>query len=365
MNTADLLNPKIPDPEAFQEFANALADQVPNIEHDVAQLKIDSANRPLISNLFRALHTIKGDAAMCRVEMGVLIVHPVETVLARLRNGDIVFSDMLAEAILLAVDRLEQATQALQQHRPVDQLKLVELVEGLTQISNAPPYQLDAKSEAVILAVTGFRPVKTSGHIVARIASVPHSETTANDLHFFQSLAWSHEMRSPLLKGRSERLLRLAVETNVMAGNIVDAPQLEAAIYMHDIGMLFLPESLWLGTALLKPVDRWMLHEHPAQGAGLLERMAGWQVAAEITRQHHERQDGSGYPRGLKGDDIVPGAKILAIVDTFEAVTLKNSAQGERRSLLRAITEINACDNLYDPFWITHFNTVIRNLIEN
>lgn len=365
MDTTDLLAPKIADPEAFQEFANALADQVPGIEHDVAQLKTDPGNKPLISNLFRALHTIKGDAAMCRVEMGVLIVHPVETVLARLRNGDIGFSDVLAEAVLLAVDRLEQAIQAIQQHRPVDQLKLVELVESLTEVANAPAHLLDAKAEEVIVAVTGFHPVKTSGHIVARSAPVSHSDNTTDDLHFFQSLAWSHETRSPLLKGRSERLLRLTLETNDVAGRVVDATQLEAAIYMHDIGMLFLPEALWLGTAQLKPMDRWMLHEHPAQSAGLLERMAGWQGAAEIVRQHHERQDGSGYPRGLKGDDIVPGAKILGIVDTFEAVTLKNSAQGERRSLIRAVTEINACDNLFDPFWIAHFNTVIRRMIED
>lgn len=364
MDTAALLTPKIADPEAFQEFANALADQVPGIEHDVAQLKADPGNKPLISNLFRALHTIKGDAAMCRVEMGVLIVHPVETVLARLRNGDIGFSDVLAEAILLAVDRLEQATQAVQQHRPVDQLKLVELVEGLIEVANAPTHLLDAKSEAVILAVTGFRPVKTSGHIVSRNVPIPRAPNTADDLQFFQSLALRHETRSPLLKGRSERLLRLALETNEVAGKTVDAAQLEAAIYMHDIGMLFLPETLWLGTAKLSTMDKWMLHEHPAHGDGLLERMPGWQDAAEIVRQHHERQDGSGYPRGLEGDEIVPGAKILALVDTFEAVTLKNSAQGERRSLIRAITEINASDSQFDPFWIGHFNTVIRRMIE-
>lgn len=364
MDTTALLDPKIPDPEAFQEFANALADQAPGIEHDVAQLKAEPDNKPLISNLFRALHTIKGDAAMCRVEMGVLIVHPVETLLARLRNGDIGFSDVLAEAILLAVDRLEQATQAVQQHRPLDQLKLVALVEGLNQAAEAPASQLDARSEAVILAVTGFRPVRTTGHIVARNLPVAHPDNTADDLRFFQSLAWCHETRSPLFKGRSERLLQLARETNEVAGTPVDADQLEAAIYMHDIGMLLLPEALWLGTAKLGQLDKWMLREHPAHGAGLLERMPGWQEAAEMVRQHHERQDGSGYPRGLKADEIVPGAKILGMVDTFEAVTLKNSAQGERRSLIRAITEINASDNLYDPVWIAHFNTVIRRMVE-
>jgi response regulator RpfG family c-di-GMP phosphodiesterase len=364
MNTDALIAPKIVDPEAFQEFAAALADHVPNIEREVAQLKGDPTNKTLISSLFRALHTIKGDAAMCRVEMGVLIVHPVETLLARLRNGDIGFSDVLAEAILLAVDRLELATLNLQQHNSVDQLKLVELVEGLNQLADAPTHLLDQKSEALIEAVTGFRPVKTSGHIVARNPSMPRPETMADDLQFFQSLALHHETRSPLFKGRSERLLRLALETNEVADKKVDATQLEAAIYMHDIGMLFLPESLWLGTAKLGEMDKWMLHEHPAHGAGLLERMPGWQPAADMVRQHHEKQDGSGYPKGLKGNDIVPGAKILAIVDAFESVTLKHSENGERRSVVRAIAEINASDDQFDPVWIAAFNKVIRRIIE-
>jgi len=311
------------------------------------------------------LHTVKGDAAMCKVEMGVLIVHPVETLLARLRNGDIGFSDVLAEAILLATDRLELATQAVLHHNQVDQLKLVELVEGLNQVANAPPHLLDAKSEDVILAVTGFRPVKTTGHIAARNIPVPRPDTVASDLEFFQSLAQRHETRSPLFKGRSERLLRLALETNDIAGKLVDPVQLEAAVYMHDIGMLFLPEALWLGTARLGEMDKWRLHEHPAHGAGLLERMPGWEAAAVMVRQHHERQNGGGYPKGLAGDAIVPGAKIIAIVDAFESVTLKHSEHGERRSLVRAIAEINASDDQFDPFWIDAFNQVVRKLIEN
>lgn len=364
MDTTPLLAPEISDPEAFHEFIEALADHIVNIEHDVETLKNEPTDKALISNLFRALHSIKGDAAMCKVEIGVLIVHPIETLLARLRNGDIEFSHSLAEAVLLAVDRLDQATRAMQNRSPVDQLKLVELVEGLAEAANAPRHLIDAKSENVIEAVTGFRPVKTSGRIAAEVKSTLRPADMAEDLKFFKSLALRHETRSPLFKGRSERLLRLALETCEIAGEKVDATQLEAAIYMHDIGMLFLPEALWLGTARLSEMDQWMLHEHPAHGAGLLGRMPGWQPAAEIVMQHHERQNGKGYPRGLKGDAIVPGAKILAIIDTFESVTLKHSKNGERRSVVRAIAEINAGDDQFDPFWIGAFNTVIRRMIE-
>lgn len=81
--------------------------------------------------------------------------------------------------------------------------------------------------------------------------------------------------------------------------------------------------------------------------------------------QHHETHDGTGYPAGLKGDEICDGAKILAIVDAFEAVILKHINRGKNRSVLRAIAEINACDKQFSPEWIEPFNRVIRRTIES
>ena len=66
----------------------------------------------------------------------------------------------------------------------------------------------------------------------------------------------------------------------------------------------------------------------------------------------------------LRGDAICPGAKILAIIDAFEAVMLKHSDRGKTRSVLRAIAEINACDKQFAPEWIAPFNSVIRKTIE-
>ena len=80
--------------------------------------------------------------------------------------------------------------------------------------------------------------------------------------------------------------------------------------------------------------------------------------------QHHEMVDGRGYPNGLTEDGIVPGAKILAIIDAFESVTLKHSHRGHGRSLLRAVAEINASDRQFSAEWIAHFNQVIRGMVE-
>jgi HD-GYP domain-containing protein (c-di-GMP phosphodiesterase class II) len=128
--------------------------------------------------------------------------------------------------------------------------------------------------------------------------------------------------------------------------------------------MMFLAETVWLKVGQMSPDDKKTLALHPSLGTGLLERMNNWKAAAEIVLQHHEMPDGAGYPAGIKSDAICPGAKILAIVDAFEAVMLKHSHRGHSRSMLRAIAEINACDNQFAPEWVEPFNSVVRRMIE-
>lgn len=364
-NIQALTRPQIHDHEALREFAEALADRAADIERDMARLSREPANRALIADLFRSLHNIKGDAALCKVETAGLIAHPIESLLTRLRSGEARYTPLLGEVILLAVDRLELVTEALLAGRPVSHLKLVALVEGLERMSLASQADLDHAAAQVIESVTGFRP---QASLRTSIGKPPvqgeHKGSMATDLQFFRSLALQFETRSPLLKGRTGRVRQLALDTNRVAGSPVDAAQLEAAAYMHDVGMMFLPEAVWLKMGNMSDAERSILHAHPGFGAGLLDRMTDWKVAAEMVRQHHETPDGAGYPGRLQGDEICPGAKILAIADAFEAVMLKHSTRGHKRSVLRAVAEVNACNNQFAPEWIEPFNSVIRRMVE-
>jgi len=366
MDISALLQPRIRDSESLHEFLEALSDQIPNIERCVAQLKRAPGDKRLIADLFRALHNIKGDAALCKVDMGVMIAHPIETLLERLRNGEVAFTGMFAEVILLAMDRLELATESLVAGQmSLGHLKLIELVSGLDGLAGSATDMIDEKVVRLIEVVTGFRPASANQTIKSRGTSPgTGSESVAADLNFFRLLALQYEARSPLFKGRSKRQLQLALDTNEAAGSPVDPLQLQAAVYMHDLGMLFLPESLWLKVGKLTEEEKGLLRDHPGLGGGLLQRMEGWQIASEIVMQHHEMPDGCGYPLGLNAAQITPGAKILAIIDTFEAVMLKHRKHGGHRSLVRAIAEINACDNQFAPEWISAFNAVVRRMVE-
>ena len=366
MDIRSIIAPAITDFDALEEFIESLSDLAPGIERDVSRLRSAPNDREIIASLFRAMHNIKGDATLCKVELAATLAHPIETLLARLRNGDLAFSDILAEAILLAVDRLELAVEGLRTRRSLDNLRLVPLLTGLERLANAPAAEIPNEAADLIAAVTGFRATSESipferGRSPSAISKSPAQ--TSDDLCLFRTLADQLENRSPLFKGRTLRLLRLASETNQLKSRPVDPVQLEAAVYMHDIGMMFLPESTWLKVDHMTPDEIAMMRNHPGYAAGLLARMPGWESATEMVAQHHEMPDGRGYPAGLRIEQICDGAKLLAIVDAFESVMLKHAHRGKNRSVLRAIAEINACDNQFAQEWIEPFNQVIHRSI--
>ncbi len=106
---------------------------------------------------------------------------------------------------------------------------------------------------------------------------------------------------------------------------------LDYAAYLHDVGKVRVPSAILTSPAPLSDEDWESVRRHPTDGAALLEEtfMA---AAAPIVAQHHERLDGSGYPLGLRGDDIVYEAYIVAVADTFDAMT---SDRPYRRALPR------------------------------
>lgn len=158
MDIRSIIAPSIQDREALEEFAEVLIDRAPEIEGDIARLRKAPDDRDITANLFRAVHNIKGDASLCKFELGIAIAHPIESMLGRFRADEIPFSDLLAEMILLAVDRLELATDALLAHKSLENLNLAILVQGLEALAQESTKEIDAACADLIEAVTGFPP---------------------------------------------------------------------------------------------------------------------------------------------------------------------------------------------------------------
>jgi len=94
-----------------------------------------------------------------------------------------------------------------------------------------------------------------------------------------------------------------------------------AGILLHDVGKIFTPKEILFKPGPLSNEEWKIMRRHPVDGAEILEQIAGLQEMAKIIRYHQEAYDGSGYPEGLKGEQIPIGARIATVVDAFDAMT--------------------------------------------
>ncbi|MGA3263687.1 MAG: HD domain-containing phosphohydrolase [Terracidiphilus sp.] len=129
------------------------------------------------------------------------------------------------------------------------------------------------------------------------------------------------EMRDPYTSGHESRSADIAVAIGREMGWPEERLEgLHVAAQIHDIGKISIPAEILTKPTRLTAGEWGLIHEHPDTGYIILKDIPfAWPVA-EIVRQHHERLDGSGYPLGLKGDAILPEAKILAVADIVEAM---------------------------------------------
>lgn len=115
--------------------------------------------------------------------------------------------------------------------------------------------------------------------------------------------------------------------------------ELGVAALLHDVGMVYLPSEFFT-KGKLSTKDRELLHNHPKRAQSVLKSLgAGYSWLADVVYQEHEREDGSGYPEGISGEDIHPYARIIGLADTYAGLT---RARPERPGYLpfQAVQEI-------------------------
>ncbi len=129
------------------------------------------------------------------------------------------------------------------------------------------------------------------------------------------------ELRDPYTAGHQKKVATISC---LIANKLGWSPDLiyglRLAAMIHDIGKIAIPSEILTKPSKLSEFEGKLLQEHPENGYQLLKDIDFPWPIAEIVRQHHERIDGSGYPRGLKGDQILPEAQVLAVADTIEAM---------------------------------------------
>ena len=130
------------------------------------------------------------------------------------------------------------------------------------------------------------------------------------------------DLKSPFLAGHSRGVANLGAEAARLAGlSDVECSTIRRAGFLHDLGRLGVSNSIWEKPGPLTDIERERAHLHPYLTDKMLMRIPALSASREVAVRHHERLDGSGYPRGLSAASLTPSDRILAAADVYHAMT--------------------------------------------
>lgn len=169
-------------------------------------------------------------------------------------------------------------------------------------------------------------------------------------LNIIKVLSNALDAKSPWTKGHSERVSRYALMIAEELGLDREAKNtLQMAALLHDIGKIGMYDYILNKPDKLLPQEFEIVKLHPVKGAEILKPISHLQEVIKVISHHHEHYDGSGYPDGLKGEDIPLLSRILQVADAFDAMTSERPYR-KIPGRKKAIEELKACaGRQFDP----------------
>jgi len=147
-----------------------------------------------------------------------------------------------------------------------------------------------------------------------------------------RALAAAIDARDPYTHGHSSRVAHYATNIARRLGWTPDAVErLEEGALLHDVGKIAVPDVILRKQGTLEPEEFELMKQHPTVGGDLVQGIHGMADLTPMVRLHHERMDGRGYPLGLSGDQIPLAARIIAVADTYDAVTTDRPYRAGRK----------------------------------
>ena len=206
------------------------------------------------------------------------------------------------------------------------------------------PHDAETADGLVFLADTAlYHSKRLGGHRSTRVSdleAVAHDGTPAGSLDQVYALAAAVDARDPLAYGHSKRVAAIA---NSM-GKAIGLPRnelvkLHAGGLLHDIGKVGVPDSIITKPYKPEEVEWRIIRKHSTEGATIVSSIGELAPVAPLIRHHHEWYDGTGYPDGLKGEEIPLGARVIHIADAYDTMTTP-------RAYRQVISHEEACAEL-------------------
>jgi putative two-component system response regulator len=228
---------------------------------------------------------------------------------------------------------------------------------------------LDSRIAGLAAGADDFFPKPVElGELRTRVSALLRVKFLLDQLERAESvittLALTIEARDTYTGGHCDRLSRYAVAVGEALG--VDQATLRALRlggYLHDLGKIAVPDGILLKPGPLNPAERAQIRTHPGAGSDIVQGLRSLELVRPIMRHHHERWDGTGYPDGLKGEDIPLGARIISVVDVYDALHTARPYKpalphDEALSVLLRETDSGS----WDPKIVSAFLNVLRDL---
>jgi len=194
-------------------------------------------------------------------------------------------------------------------------------VLGVLGIWSKKPFAFDRESVEFICEVAGdialgMRSIKMARKLAATLESM--TQTLTGTVETIASLV---EYRDPYTAGHERRVAEIARAI----GQELGLPEkriegLRVIGYLHDVGKIAVPVEILAKPTKLSELEFKLIQSHSEAGYAILKPMQFPWPVADTVLQHHERLDGSGYPKGLKGEEIILEARVIAVADTVEAM---------------------------------------------
>ena len=192
--------------------------------------------------------------------------------------------------------------------------------------------------------------------LLARVRSLLTVKAYTDELERAESvlfaLARSIEGKDPYTEGHCERLSDYSASLGERVGLATEQiTALRRAGIVHDVGKVAVPDAILLKPGPLRPDEWGIMRKHPVIGERICAPLKSFRFVLPIIRHHHERFDGSGYPDALKGEQIPLTARVLQVVDVYDALTTERPY---KRPLSREEAMVTMVQEVRNGWWDAH-----------
>jgi putative two-component system response regulator len=310
-------------------------------------------DEPAVRTVLRAVLTLKGAYDVIEAPDGTAALRTFAE-----SGADVVITDMMMPGmggieVLRGVKVLDDTTGVIVL---TGASRMDDAIEALRLQANdylLKPFNVEQVLISVARALEHRRLVRENRWYQRYLEQRVHEQALQIDQLFLDGLltiANAVEARDRYTRGHVERVTIYAVATGAQMGLREDELRtLAVAGLLHDVGKIGIPDLLLTKPGALTADEYDVMKQHPLIGAAILERSASLRDAVPGILHHHERWDGAGYPHGLAGDAISVAGRIVAVVDTYDAICTSRPYRPMRPEAV-ALEELARCrGGQFDP----------------